>query len=71
MNRKLFTTASLLLGFACIFSFKPSKEWHSKFVTVARDGSLSYTPDEKGNIIPDFSSVGYYSGDQPYRMSLS
>jgi hypothetical protein len=63
MDRKLFTTTLLLLGFACILSFKPSKEWHSKFVTVAKDGFLSYTPDEKGNRIPDFSRVGYYGGD--------
>ncbi|MGB8194948.1 MAG: hypothetical protein WCF67_23635 [Chitinophagaceae bacterium] len=29
-----------------------------------KDGSLKYFPDDKGNIIPDFSRVGYYQGDQ-------
>ena len=28
------------------------------------DGTLKYFPDEKGNIIPDFSRVGYYGGDE-------
>jgi len=27
--------------------------------------TLSYTPDEQGTIIPDFSSVGYRSGNEP------
>ncbi|SJZ46755.1 hypothetical protein [Sediminibacterium ginsengisoli] len=36
----------------------------SKFVTANSDGSLTYTPDEKGNIIPDFSRVGFYWGDK-------
>src|SRR6478672_6520481 len=63
MNRELCKTASILSGFARILSLKPIEEWHSKFVTVARDGSLNYTTDEKGNRIPDFSRVGYYGGD--------
>ena len=29
-----------------------------------KDGSLIYTADEKGNILPDFSLVGYYSSDK-------
>ncbi len=36
----------------------------SKFVTLNADSSLTYTPDEKGNIIPDFSRVGFYGGDK-------
>ena len=38
--------------------------WQSKFVQLKKDGSLNYVPDEKGNTIPDFSRVGYYSGDK-------
>nr|WP_307866622.1 DUF6298 domain-containing protein [Pedobacter sp. ASV19] len=30
-----------------------------------KDGRLNYTPDEKGNRIPDFSYCGYMSGEQP------
>ena len=42
----------------------PSPTWESKFIKVNKDGSLKYIPDEKGNIIPDFSRVGYYGGDK-------
>jgi hypothetical protein len=37
--------------------------WQSKFVTDS-NGKLTYMPDEKGNIIPDFSRVGYHQGDK-------
>jgi hypothetical protein len=43
----------------------PAGQWQSKFVTLAANGSLQYHPDEKGNMLPDFSRVGYYQGDQP------
>jgi hypothetical protein len=48
-----------------VVSFRlPSPAWESKFIKVNKDGSLKYTPDDKGNIIPDFSRVGYYGGDK-------
>ncbi|HEX7844610.1 MAG TPA: hypothetical protein VF476_02350 [Chitinophagaceae bacterium] len=57
---------ALLLCAVAIVSFRfLSPSWESKFVTVGKDGKLQYHPDEKGNIIPDFSRVGYYGGDQP------
>jgi hypothetical protein len=34
-------------------------------VSIGADGKLQYTPDAKGNIIPDFSAVGYKTGDVP------
>jgi hypothetical protein len=40
------------------------KETESKFVRVSKEGNLIYVPDEKGNIIPDFSRVGFYAGDR-------
>lgn len=56
---------ALLLLTAFILSFVfPSPPWESKFIKVNKDGSLNYIPDEKGNIIPDFSRVGYYGGDK-------
>ena len=56
---------ALLLLTAFILSFiLPSPPWESKFIKINKDGSLKYIPDEKGNIIPDFSRVGYYSGDK-------
>ncbi|HET9277344.1 MAG TPA: hypothetical protein VFN95_04140 [Flavitalea sp.] len=38
--------------------------WESAFIKINKDHSLTYIPDEKGNIIPDFSRVGYYWGDK-------
>lgn len=51
-----------LLGMA--FTLKP-KPWQSRFVKMDENGHLTYIPDEKGNILPDFSKVGYGHGDQP------
>lgn len=43
-------------------SFVKGNLWTSKFLTVNKDGSITYFPDDKGNIIPDFSRVGYHHG---------
>jgi hypothetical protein len=37
----------------------------STLVHVDAFGHLSYTPDARGNVIPDFSNVGYRGGDVP------
>lgn len=50
--------------YACSFKQLHSPAWQSAFVKANKDGSLKYIPDEKGNIIPDFSQVGYYRGDK-------
>ena len=49
-----------------ITSFNTINEYflESKYVKVNKNGSLTYVPDNKGNIIPDFSRVGYYNGDK-------
>jgi len=54
----------ILSALTILFAFKPVVKWQSKFVTINKDGSLTYPPDEKGNVIPDFSRVGYYNGDK-------
>lgn len=56
----------LLISFTIIvaFGFCIVKGWRSKFVTINKDGSLNYNADEQGNILPDFSRVGYYNGDK-------
>lgn len=46
------------------FTVTRSIQWESRFVQAGKNGSLTYTPDEKGNIIPDFSRVGCYQGDK-------
>ena len=64
---KLFITTVLFsLSIVLIASFRSTYNpaWESKLVTLNKDGSLSYHPDEKGNTIPDFSRVGYYNGDK-------
>lgn len=55
----------LLLGATAIlsFSFLDLKSWESKFVKQ-NGNTLKYVPDEKGNVIPDFSRVGFYQGDK-------
>ena len=54
-----------ILSTITIISFQPPlATWESKYIKQNKDGSLKYIPDEKGNIIPDFSRVGYYAGDK-------
>jgi hypothetical protein len=52
----VFTAGIAAISF---LSFNSIKDWESKFVHVEKSGRLQYIPDEKGNIIPDFSRVGY------------
>lgn len=42
-----------------------SQSWNSKWLSVDEDGRLNYVADEEGNIIPDFSGVGYHEGELP------
>ena len=49
---------------------------HSRLVYPGKDGRLVYTPDERGNRIPDFSRCGYMAGgvalpDVPVRLQVS
>ncbi|GAB2812812.1 hypothetical protein GCM10027043_10580 [Ferruginibacter profundus] len=39
------------------------QNWQSALVKLQADGKLQYIADAKGNVIPDFSRVGYYRGD--------
>jgi len=61
--KKLLISLSAALFSIILFSFIIDRPiWVSKFLQVNKDGSISYFPDEKGNVIPDFSLVGYYHG---------
>src|SRR5687767_8806150 len=65
MNTKHFTRLIFILISILFLSFAFKKTaWQSRFVQLKKDGSLNYVADDKGNIIPDFSRVGYYSGDK-------
>lgn len=37
----------------------------SSLVAVGTNGHLVYTPDAKGNVVPDFSAVGYLNSEAP------
>ena len=64
MKRKhLLVLATPLLA-VMAFTAARGLQWESRFVQADKKGNLTYTPDEKGNIIPDFSRVGYYQGDK-------
>jgi hypothetical protein len=53
--------AKMLLLLCSLFAMHwANAQWTSKFVHAGNDGKLEYMADEKGNIIPDFSGVGYY-----------
>lgn len=55
----------MMIGAAAFTFFAPrAKDWESKFIKV-KGGVLQYIPDEKGDIIPDFSRVGYHYGNKP------
>ena len=55
-----------ILGFIFVLLICATTAWaegnHSKLVYPGPDGRLVYVPDEKGNIIPDFSHCGYMGG---------
>lgn len=45
--------------------FAQDTKWSPEQVYYGPGGKLTYTPDEQGNTIPDFSHVGYMYGDEP------
>jgi glucose/arabinose dehydrogenase len=64
-TRKTTVFASIVAIATIVFSFQPAVEkWNSRFVAVGKNGKLTYTPDSAGNIIPDFSRVGFYHGNK-------
>ncbi|SDC03351.1 hypothetical protein [Niabella drilacis] len=59
--------ASFCLLVLCIsaFSFKTVQNWPSSLAVLNSNGTLTYKADEKGNTLPDFSKVGYRTGNVP------
>ncbi len=52
--------------FMLLVAFCNAQEnWSPEHVFYGEGGKLTYTPDELGNTIPDFSNVGYQYGDVP------
>ena len=60
----LLTIAVVIVSVVCGQTKMPPK-FKSSLVTIHEEGQLRYTPDEKGNTLPDFSRVGYHHGDKP------
>lgn len=48
-----------------IVFFYSSKAQTSSLVSVGTNAKLVYVPDSKGNVIPDFSGVGYMNSESP------
>lgn len=61
--RNIFV-ACILFSLTMSFHYPEMTLWESKHVSFNEDGSLRYTPDELGNVIPDFSRVGYHQGNK-------
>jgi hypothetical protein len=63
MTPMISSQKAILLLILCGILSSCDNSWQSEYVYFGKDGNLHYTPDEKGNIIPDFSHVGYRFGD--------
>ncbi len=61
MNFKTTATTAICTILLLALTHSAYPQWQSKFVKESA-GKLTYTPDEKGNTIPDFSKVGYHKG---------
>lgn len=53
-----------LIVFVLIFGLKLFGQTNS-LIAIDNQGHLTYTADEKGNVIPDFSGVGYQNSEAP------
>lgn len=59
---------SVFLLLILILSFLEGGAQTSSLVSIGTNGKLVYTPDSKGNVIPDFSGVGYMNSESPIPM---
>lgn len=67
MRNMIFPFRSCLSLFLFLCFHDPGKAqsvWQSESLRMQSDGRLQYKPDDRGNIIPDFSRVGYHHGDR-------
>ncbi|NDP26124.1 MAG: T9SS type A sorting domain-containing protein [Flavobacterium sp.] len=48
-----------------LISFQQGISQTSSLVSIDTNGKLNYTPDSKGNVVPDFSGVGYMNSESP------
>ena len=62
MKNKFASFCSLLL-FTLFFQISIAQT--TSLISVDSNGKLIYTPDSKGNVVPDFSGVGYMNSESP------
>lgn len=43
-----------------------SQQWESQWIKMGKDGTLEYIADADGDIIPDFSGVGFRKNREPF-----
>jgi hypothetical protein len=58
-KKNITIIACLFIGLGYFKGFAQQK-WESQWVKIGPTGKLQYVPDAQGNIIPDFSNVGYH-----------
>ncbi|ANH82211.1 hypothetical protein A8C56_15675 [Niabella ginsenosidivorans] len=63
--RSLSLTIAVCIFGSIAMAFAFMHQWQSGYIRFHKDGSLQYIPDDQGNIIPDFSRVGYQTGTIP------
>lgn len=61
MMKKRQTLTLLFIHFAFTLSYITAQT--TTLVAVGTNGKLVYTADAKGNVIPDFSGVGYMNSE--------
>ena len=67
MNRVKKLVGGILAIILCVSVSAQTKlppGWQSSYVKITPKGELAYYSDKQGNIIPDFSRVGYHHGDK-------
>lgn len=66
MNRiiKILILCTLLLSSMGYAQNKEAPAWQSSLVSVNANGDMAYQADKEGNILPDFSRVGYHHGNK-------
>ena len=64
MRKYIYVLFAVFLGTNLFAQKKLPPGWQSSLVEIDASGKLVYHPDERGNVIPDFSRVGYHHGDK-------
>lgn len=63
LNSNKPATMAFLIFLLVSATASAQEYWSPEQVFYGEEGKLTYTPDEQGNIIPDFSNVGYKYGN--------